>query len=73
MKYSEEIKTEIQIKFIKDTFEKELAKQLNLLRVSAPLFVKSGLGINDDLNGEFQSIKFNTPTGTCEIVQSLAK
>ena len=43
--------TEIGIKDVKDFFEKELAKQLNLTRVSAPLFVKPETGLNDNLNG----------------------
>lgn len=43
--------TEIAIKFIKDSFQERLAKRLNLRRVTAPLFVLSGTGLNDDLNG----------------------
>ncbi|MBM4025391.1 MAG: aspartate--ammonia ligase [Planctomycetes bacterium] len=43
--------TERAIKFIKDYFEEHLASALNLQRVSAPLFLKKGSGINDDLNG----------------------
>jgi aspartate--ammonia ligase len=43
--------TEKAIKYIKDNFEKNLALALNLERVSAPLFLKKGSGINDDLNG----------------------
>jgi aspartate--ammonia ligase len=43
--------TEKAIKFIKDFFQDNLAKELNLQRVSAPLFLKKGSGINDDLNG----------------------
>ena len=42
--------TERAIKLIKDYFEDALAMELNLQRVSAPLFVKKGTGINDDLN-----------------------
>ena len=40
------LETEIAIKFVKDTFEKELAKDLNLTRVSAPLFVCPETGLN---------------------------
>jgi len=43
--------TERAIKFIKDYFQDHLAAALNLQRISAPLFLKKGSGINDDLNG----------------------
>jgi aspartate--ammonia ligase len=43
--------TERGIKYIKDFFQDNLAEQLNLQRVSAPLFLRKGSGINDDLNG----------------------
>ncbi len=43
--------TERAIKFIKDAFQDGLTKELNLQRVSAPLFLKKGSGVNDDLNG----------------------
>ncbi len=43
--------TERAIKSIKDFFQENLAKQLNLQRVSAPLFTRKGTGVNDDLNG----------------------
>jgi len=43
--------TERAIKFVKDFFQEHLAAALNLQRVSAPLFLKKGSGINDDLNG----------------------
>ena len=43
--------TEVAIKSVKDYFERELAKQLNLTRVSAPLFVRPETGLNDNLNG----------------------
>ena len=39
------------IKQIKDSFQTMLAEELDLRRVTAPLFVRSGTGINDDLNG----------------------
>lgn len=69
--------TEVAIKSVKDYFEKELAKQLNLTRVSAPLFVKPETGLNDNLNGTERPVSFdlkeqpNTPP--LEIVHSLAK
>ena len=67
--------TEIAIKFIKDTFEKELAKALKLTRVSAPLFVCPETGLNDNLNGYERAVRFDVLTlhKDVEIVQSLAK
>ena len=69
------IETEVAIKFIKDRFERELAKALKLTRVSAPLFVYPETGLNDNLNGYEQAVKFNVLTigRDVEIVQSLAK
>ena len=69
------IETEIAIKRIKDYFESELAKNLSLTRVSAPLTVKSSTGLNDDLNGIERSVKFDIKDTNedVEIVQSLAK
>jgi len=43
--------TERAIKFVKDFFQDHLAETLNLQRVSAPLFLRKGSGVNDDLNG----------------------
>jgi len=68
--------TEEAIKLVKDYFEVELANRLNLQRVSAPLFVESGTGINDDLNGIERPVSFdmkNIVDVNAEIVQSLAK
>lgn len=66
--------TEMAIKFIKDTFQRRLAHALNLQRISAPLFVKSNTGLNDNLNGIEKPVSFETKDGTyVEIVQSLAK
>ena len=68
--------TERAIKFVKDTFERELSGELRLSRVTSTLFVKANSGINDDLNGVERPVRFNvgnmneTPM---EIVQSLAK
>ena len=69
------IETEVNIKKIKDYFEKELAKVLNLTRVSAPLFVNGKSGLNDNLNGIERPVKFDIlATGEdVEIVHSLAK
>lgn len=65
--------TQIAIKKIKDFFENELASSLNLVRVSAPLFVPTNSGLNDELGGNEKPISFDTKTGSLEIVQSLAK
>ncbi len=69
------LETEIAIKFVKDTFENELAKQLNLTRVSAPLFVHPETGLNDNLSGKERPVSFDAQgvEGNLEIVQSLAK
>lgn len=70
------IETEIAIKSIKDFFERTLADNLNLTRVSAPLFVLPETGLNDNLNGTENPVSFSG-IGTCgrtyEIVHSLAK
>ena len=68
--------TQKAIKFVRDTFEKKLCDALNLERVSAPLFVVAGEGINDDLNGTERAVEFdilNIPDVTAQIVHSLAK
>ena len=67
--------TEVAIKYVKDTFERELAKALNLVRVSAPLFVLPKTGLNDNLNGVERAVSFDIKgiEETAEIVQSLAK
>ncbi len=67
---------ETAIKDIKDFFERNLAKSLGLERVTAPLFVRSGTGINDDLNGVERPVRFpvkDDGDAPVEIVQSLAK
>lgn len=64
------------IKYIRDTFQKEFAKQMNLSRISAPLFVEKSTGLNDDLNGVERKVAFDTkeaPGLELEVVQSLAK
>jgi aspartate--ammonia ligase len=68
--------TEKAIKEIKDYFEQALARQLNLQRVSAPLFVRKGSGVNDDLNGIERKVTFQIKDDNdadAEIVFSLAK
>ena len=69
------VDTQIAIKFVKDTFERELAKELKLMRVSAPLFVEPETGLNDNLSGYEKAVGFvvNEDDTYLEIVQSLAK
>ena len=57
--------TEIAIKYIKDEFQQRLADKLNLRRVTAPLFVQSGTGLNDDLNGVEQAVGFEIKAMGC--------
>ena len=67
---------ELAIKQIKDMFQGELSQSLNLRRVTAPLFVLSGTGINDNLNGVERPVSFEIPAvggKHAEIVHSLAK
>ncbi len=67
-------RTEEAIKKVKDFFERDLAVQLNLTRVSAPLFVSPESGLNDNLNGVERTVAFDLHCGQgLEIVQSLAK
>ena len=68
--------TELAIRQIKEFFQTNLAFELNLMRVTAPLFVLSGTGINDDLNGVERPVAFpvkGIQDSRAEIVQSLAK
>lgn len=65
--------TQKAIKFVKDYFEKSLSKKLNLLRVTAPLFVSNKSGLNDGLSGIEKPISFNAINKELEIVHSLAK
>ena len=67
--------TQRAIKSCKDYFERELASALNLVRVSAPLFVTPESGLNDTLNGVERPVEFDLlETGKhVQIVQSLAK
>ncbi len=66
--------TEVAIKKVKDFFERDLAIELNLTRVSAPLFVDSDSGMNDNLSGKERPVAFDVPSGkNFEIVHSLAK
>ena len=68
--------TQVAIKQIKDEFQTALARELDLRRVTAPLFVLSGTGINDDLNGVEPPVSFSIPAmggAKAEVVHSLAK
>lgn len=68
------IETEKAIKIIKDKFENNLAKTLNISRVSAPLFVRADSGLNDDLSGIERAVSFDMKSGELAvIVHSLAK
>ena len=68
-------KTQKAISFIKQTFQSRLSAALNLKRVSAPLFVTEGSGLNDNLNGFERPVSFDIPAvGECgQVVHSLAK
>lgn len=68
--------TEQGIKLIKDFFQQNLSTELRLHRVTAPLFVLKGLGINDDLNGVERPVTFpikDLGDAEAEVVHSLAK
>lgn len=68
--------TEMAIKMLKDAFQERLSKTLNLRRVTAPLFVLSGTGLNDDLNGSERAVSFpiaDMGGRQAEVVHSLAK
>lgn len=69
------LETEIAIKKVKDFFEKSLSSKLDLIRVSAPLFIKPETGLNDNLNGYEEAVSFivKSINTKVEIVQSLAK
>ena len=67
--------TQKAIDYIKRTFQMNLAIELNLRRVSAPLFVHENSGLNDNLNGVERPVKFDVPAvgEYAEVVHSLAK
>ena len=73
MKQLSLLETQVAIKCLKDNFEHLLAKKLNLVRVSAPLFVEESTGLNDNLSGVEESVSFNLKDRKIEIVHSLAK
>ena len=68
--------TELGIKQIKEFFQMNLSSELRLRRVTAPLFVLKGMGINDDLNGVERAVSFpikDLGDAKAEVVHSLAK
>lgn len=73
---TDKLKTEEAIDSIKDKFSKKLAKNLNLTRISSPIAVLDGTGINDDLNGVEKPVSFSVKGlngKKASVVQSLAK
>ena len=74
--YTEKLTTENAIQLVKSTFEQEFISRINLSRVSAPMVVLDGEGINDDLNGIERPVGFPVKfldDKRAEVVQSLAK
>ena len=68
--------TEKAIKSVKDMFQQNLSAQLALLRVTAPMVVLSGTGLNDELNGVERPVSFpirDMDERKAEVVHSLAK
>lgn len=67
--------TEMAIQLVKNYFERALARELSLEKISAPIYVQANTGINDDLNGVEKPVRFtvNGNGDKLEIVQSLAK
>ena len=68
--------TQDAIKYIRDTFQKEMGREMHLERISAPLFVENSSGLNDNLNGVERPVSFDMPDlpgETIEVVHSLAK
>lgn len=70
------VQTEKAIKIVKDCFQNNLSSEMRLRRVTAPLFVLRGTGINDDLNGTERAVNFpikDINDNVAEVVHSLAK
>ncbi|WP_047769490.1 MULTISPECIES: aspartate--ammonia ligase [Limosilactobacillus] len=68
--------TEAAIRFIRENFQDEFGHELHLQRMSAPMFVEKGTGLNDNLNGVEKPVSFSMkglPGETIEVVHSLAK
>ena len=76
MIYSHLLETEAAISFVKECFEKHLSARLSLTRVSSPIAVLEGTGINDDLNGIERPVSFRVKAlgeQKAQVVHSLAK
>ena len=76
MIYSHLLETEAAISFVKECFEKHLSARLSLTRVSSPIAVLDGTGINDDLNGVERPVSFPVKAlgeQKAQVVHSLAK
>ena len=69
------LETQVAIKVAREEFEQRLARNLDLLRVSAPLFVRPESGLNDNLNGVERPVQFDVMDihADVQVVQSLAK
>ena len=67
--------TQKAISFIKQEFQARLSSEMNLKRVSAPLFVTEASGLNDNLNGTERPVSFDVPAvgESVQVVHSLAK
>ena len=67
--------TQCAIEYIKHNFQKNLCRALDLMRVSAPLFVEEASGLNDNLNGYERPVSFDVPDvgEEAQVVHSLAK
>lgn len=67
--------TQKAIELLRITFQEEFRIKLNLVRATAPLFIKSNSGLNDDLNGVERAVEFNIPFAQCnaQVIHSLAK
>ena len=67
--------TQSAISLIKRVFQDALSRELNLRRVSAPLFVEEASGLNDNLNGYERPVSFDIPDvhAEAQVVHSLAK
>lgn len=72
-KFNNKIETEQAVLFVKQNFIKHLEKNLNLLKVSSPLFLDKKTGLNDHLNNDGLPVMFQYKKDEFEIVQSLAK
>lgn len=67
--------TQKAIELLKNAFQEEFRREMNLVRATAPLFVETESGLNDDLNGVERPVDFDVPAANCnaQIVHSLAK